>query len=177
MGRKAKPTALKELAGNPGKRALPKDEPRPDIGLPEKPKGLTKIASDEWDRLAPQLDKIGLLTKIDRTAFIAYCECLSDYYAAQEHIKKYGRVQKVNGLFKKNPSVQMKNDSLRLMRQYLIEFGLTPSARTRVASQMSSDPRQLVLPGTDKESVDPNKPKMPEGPFSDESYFDFAVRH
>jgi hypothetical protein len=36
-----KPTALKLIAGNPGKKALPKDEPKPKVELPSKPRHLT----------------------------------------------------------------------------------------------------------------------------------------
>lgn len=175
MGRRAKPTALKVLAGNPGKRALPKGEPKPTGGLPKKPK-MSKVAGAEWDRLAPMLDKIGLLTQIDLTAFVAYCECFADYRRAQKDIEKYGTVILMDGgLLKKNPAVQMRNDSLRLMRQFMVEFGITPSSRARVASQMTKDPKQMDLPGMPPPAEDPNK-KMPVGPelsdeLTDDNYF------
>ena len=39
-GRKLKPTAVKELEGNPGKRKLNKKEPKPDKGMPTCPEWL-----------------------------------------------------------------------------------------------------------------------------------------
>ena len=39
-GRKPKPTAMKELEGNPGKRKLNKKEPMPGKGMPDCPKWL-----------------------------------------------------------------------------------------------------------------------------------------
>jgi phage terminase small subunit len=36
------------------------------------------------------------------------------------------------GMVRKHPAVAIKNEALRLMRGYLGEFGLSPSARTRV---------------------------------------------
>ena len=39
-GRKPKPTALKKLEGNPGKRKLNTKEPVPDKGMPDCPKWL-----------------------------------------------------------------------------------------------------------------------------------------
>ncbi len=48
-GRPPKPTALKLLQGNPGKRPLPKGEPRPPVGC-EPPANLTKRARGVWDR-------------------------------------------------------------------------------------------------------------------------------
>ena len=39
-GRKPKPTALKKLEGNPGKRKLNTKEPVPEKGMPDCPKWL-----------------------------------------------------------------------------------------------------------------------------------------
>ena len=39
-GRKPKPTALKKLEGNPGKRKLNNKEPVPDKGMPDCPAWL-----------------------------------------------------------------------------------------------------------------------------------------
>ena len=39
-GRKPKPTAIKELEGNPGKRKLNKKEPKPEKGMPVCPEWL-----------------------------------------------------------------------------------------------------------------------------------------
>lgn len=50
-GRKPKPTALKELEGNPGKRKLNKKEPMPGKGMPDCPKWLLPDAQEEWKRL------------------------------------------------------------------------------------------------------------------------------
>jgi phage terminase small subunit len=55
-GRKPKPTARKIAAGNPGKRALNKDEP--DFGLVtniEPPEWIAGEARDMWERVVPLL--------------------------------------------------------------------------------------------------------------------------
>lgn len=44
-GRKPKPTAIKELEGNPGKRKLNKKEPKPDKGMPVCPEWLLPEAN------------------------------------------------------------------------------------------------------------------------------------
>jgi phage terminase small subunit len=59
-GRRPEPTALKELAGNPGKRALNTNEPQPG-GIPKCPPHLDKIAKAEWKRIAAELTTLGLL--------------------------------------------------------------------------------------------------------------------
>lgn len=55
-GRRPKSAALKLVTGNPGKRAVPDDEPVATPGWPDKPPGLGKDGSAEWDRLASLLD-------------------------------------------------------------------------------------------------------------------------
>ena len=61
-GRKPKPTAIKELEGNPGKRLLNADEPKPERKVPPCPKWLEPEAKKEWRRLSKQLEQIGVLT-------------------------------------------------------------------------------------------------------------------
>jgi hypothetical protein len=50
VGRLPKPTALKVLSGNPGKRALNKNEPKPG-GVPTCPSSLDATAKREWPSL------------------------------------------------------------------------------------------------------------------------------
>ncbi len=73
-GRKPKPTALKKLEGNPGKRKLNTKEPVPEKGMPDCPKWLLPEAREEWKRLCQKLSEMGVLTEIDMAAFAAYCQ-------------------------------------------------------------------------------------------------------
>ena len=73
-GRKPKPTALKKLEGNPGKRKMNTKEPVPDKGMPDCPKWLLPEAKEEWKRLCQKLSEMGVLTEIDMAAFAAYCQ-------------------------------------------------------------------------------------------------------
>ena len=54
-GRKPKPTAMKELEGNPGKHPLNTSEPKPNKKAPACPKWLEPEAKKEWRRLAKQM--------------------------------------------------------------------------------------------------------------------------
>ena len=62
-GRKPKPTALKLLEGNPGKRRINGSEPKPPASRPTCPAHLSPSAKAEWKRLAEALNRIGLLTQ------------------------------------------------------------------------------------------------------------------
>src|SRR6185437_9377257 len=63
-GRRPKPTNLKKLTGNPGKRRLREDEPVA-TGTAECPEHLDAIGRREWERVAPLLQEMGILASID----------------------------------------------------------------------------------------------------------------
>ena len=67
-GRKPKPTAIKKLEGNPGKRKLNTKEPIPAKGMPECPQWLLAEAKKEWERLADLMNQMGVLTEVDMAA-------------------------------------------------------------------------------------------------------------
>ena len=58
-GRKPKPTSLKIIQGNPGKRPIRGHEPQPPRSQPTCPAHLSPTAKAEWKRLAQSLNKIG----------------------------------------------------------------------------------------------------------------------
>ena len=68
-GRKPKPTALKKLEGNPGKRPLNELEPLPQVTMLRCPNWLEPEARTEWRRLAPVLIGAGILGVI-RNGFV-----------------------------------------------------------------------------------------------------------
>ena len=85
-GRKPKPTAVKKLEGNPGKRKLNKNEPVPAKGMPECPDWLLPEAKAEWERLCEKLSDMGVLTEIDMAAFAAYCQSFCCIFAADSQM-------------------------------------------------------------------------------------------
>jgi P27 family predicted phage terminase small subunit len=133
VGRKNKPTALKILQGNPGKRKLNKHEPQPS-GVATCPSHLDAGAKAEWKRVAKELKSIGLLTSVDRAAMGAYCCAYSRWAEAEKQIQKIGTVIRSpkSGFPIANPHVSISNTALDLMRKFCVEFGLTPASRTRL---------------------------------------------
>ena len=71
-GRKPKPTAVKVLEGNPGKRSLNTAEPKPEKKAPRCPSWLEDEAKKEWKRMSKQLEQLGILTEIDMAAFVRH---------------------------------------------------------------------------------------------------------
>lgn len=147
-GRKPKPTTLKLVSGNPGKRAVNRDEPRPDPGIPSCPDHVHGAARGEWDRITAELAKMGLLTQPDRAAVAAYCAAYGRWVEAERLVEKCLTYQH-GGLMKVNPAVRVAHDAMVLMHKYLSEFGLSPASRTRikVAEAMPRDPMEDYLRG------------------------------
>jgi P27 family predicted phage terminase small subunit len=139
-GRRPKPTALKILAGNPGRRPLNAGEPKPRAGIPECPAELSDSAKGEWKRISVELLALGLLTELDRAALAAYCQAWAHCLEATENIKKFGLIVRTppsekspDGYPIQNPYVAIMNQSMAQMRSFLIEFGMTPSSRSRIS--------------------------------------------
>ena len=89
-GRKPKPTALKRLEGNPGKRPLNELEPVPPTVALRCPNYLLPEARKEWKRLAPILMSMGLLTAADAVPFAGYCQAYARWREAQDEITRHG---------------------------------------------------------------------------------------
>lgn len=137
-GRKPKPTHLKVLEGNPGKRALPQGEPKPKVKRPPVPKHLNKVARREWNRIVKLLLAAKLVTELDRAALAAYCQAWANWVEASERVealKATGQLVTMteNGYPVASPWLGIQKRASDEMRQYLTEFGLTPSSRTKVS--------------------------------------------
>lgn len=134
-GRPPKPTHLKIIQGNPGKRALNKAEPKPKAKAPPCPKHLSKEARKEWRRISKELLTLGLLTTVDRAALAAYCQAWARWVEAEEKMQEVGfnMVEETDkGYAHVSPWFTVANNALKQMRAFLVEFGLTPASRSRV---------------------------------------------
>lgn len=127
------PTALKLIKGNPGQRALNDAEPVPPAIPVGKPDWLSPMASAEWDRVAPQLEKMRILSDVDVMPLAAYCEAVGRFIEASRILETQGAlVLGYRGSLVKNPAAQIVKDALADMKALAQEFGMTPSSRSRV---------------------------------------------
>ncbi|AML51729.1 phage terminase small subunit P27 family [Falsihalocynthiibacter arcticus] len=134
-GRKPKPTALKLIQGNPGKRSINKSEPKPPATMPTCPSHLSPTAKAEWKRLARVLNDIGLLTIADRTVFAAYCQSYGRWVEAERKLQDSPTLLKMpSGYIQTSPWLTISNKQSELMLKYMAELGLTPSSRTRLST-------------------------------------------
>ncbi len=136
-GRKPKPTALKVLEGNPGKRALNKNEPC-SANIPICPDWLEDEAKAEWDRMSGVLGNMGLLTDMDMIAFAGYCQAYARWREAEEFLSKYGpTVTTPSGYIQQVPQVSISQTNLKIVLKFCEQFGLTPSSRSRIVAGKS----------------------------------------
>lgn len=135
-----KPTALKLIAGNPGKRRLPTNEPKPPVAAPEPPAHLSDEAQEEWKRLMPLLIELKLMSPLDRAAFAAYCQAWGRHVEAERQIERDGAVAEAsNGCLMVHPWVTISKQAVDQMSRFMAEFGLTPSARGRMHIETPPD--------------------------------------
>ena len=142
-GRKPKPTNLKIIEGNPGRRPLNKNEPKPPPVAPECPEWLSDKAKEEWARAAPTLERLGLLTELDRVAFAGYCQNYAKWVEAEKFLKEKGntygyskkdeRGNTISVYIAQFPQVAIARQCMEQLIKLCAEFGLTPSSRGRMS--------------------------------------------
>lgn len=142
-GRKPIPTAIHVLRGLPSKRPISKTEPQPNalVGA-EPPDWLDDEAKTEWRRLAPILERLGVFTETDTTALTAYCEAWATWKGATQKIRQYGMVIKTkdSDLPVVSPYVKIAEKAFAQVKGMLVEFGMTPSSRSRVRAVQPEQP-------------------------------------
>jgi P27 family predicted phage terminase small subunit len=145
-GVRRRPSALEAALGNPGKRAI-SHEPVPPAGedLLTPPDFLDERAIQEWDRIAPLLAQMRVLSDVDVTALGAYCQTVSMYVQCQLAIREHGLVTPQG---KSRGEVVIAAKCLSEIRAFSAEYGLTPSSRSRM------DMKQLVPGGDEEEQLE-----------------------
>ena len=154
-GRPPKPTRLKILAGNPGKRQLNAREPQPRRGRPGCPSWLDAEAKAKWAAVVPELDRLGVLTIVDGDVLAAYCQAWAEFKLATETLRKEGRIISVGGTpveeekiegkktvkthrvvgaqLQPHPAVAQQRSAWQHMKAFSALLGLDPSSRSKLS--------------------------------------------
>jgi P27 family predicted phage terminase small subunit len=146
------PTAVKEQRGTIRPVRVNKDEPKP-TAVRTTPTAPPAIKADpkalkHWKKISRNLTSMKVLTVPDLEALALLCESLSQWETAVEAIQREGHVITTpNGFPAPSPWIGIRNQASDRAMKYLIQFGLTPSARTRVASvpEAAADPVKAIL--------------------------------
>lgn len=138
-GRKATPTALKLVRGNPGKRAMNKREAKLPPSRPAAPPFLCADGQAEWGRVLETLYAVGLVTALDAAALGAYCASYGRWAQAERALREAedsadgGLITRTaSGNVIQNTLIGTANKAAADMVRYAVEFGMTPSARSKV---------------------------------------------
>lgn len=135
MGRRGpapKPAKLRLIEGaRPDK--VNQNEPVARDALPEPPDELTPEAREIWDYTIRELDFMGIVAAVDRDSLVCYCEAVVNHRKATALVAKGDILIKgFSGQPVRNPALAVQRDSAQTIRAFAQEFGLTPSARTRI---------------------------------------------
>jgi P27 family predicted phage terminase small subunit len=162
-----KPTALKKLEGNPGKRALNKNEPN-FSGTPKCPASLTPAAKKEWKRVVAELESLDMLRSVDTSTLAVYCQSFARWLSAEAMIEKEGQVIKepilnknfevVGERVKKHPAVTVAKEAMASMMAASSRFGFDPSSRTRlsVGEGSKQDPFEAFMKSIEADETIPS---------------------
>ena len=132
-GPKGSSRELKLLKGEQHKDRLAKDKVKPSKQAFRMPSWLSSSAKSEWRRIAPEMERLGLLTSLDRAMFSVYCETYAIYVMLAKDVNKNGMVYKTQKDFNRaRPQLDMLFKAMRELLIFCKEFGMTPSARGRI---------------------------------------------
>lgn len=164
-GPKPLPANVHSLRGNASKKPIAQllDGVHPEVEIPTCPTYLAPDAKREWKRVAAELETLGLVCQIDRAALAAYCAAWAEVVTCERKIKELNAADDKGeaGLVSITPSgyqqmsvwVQIRNRAYDRMMKFAAEFGLSPSARSRVTASKNNS--QLGLSGIDAKPDEP----------------------
>lgn len=133
-GHNRKSKSLRILEGSHRSGRRNGDQPRPRPTAPKCPDWLAPEAKDEWARLAPELERLGFLTVLDRGALAAYCQSWAEFRQITEIIDREGMVIPGHrGIDRKHPLLPALHQAMEGVRGWSQEFGMTPLSRSRMS--------------------------------------------
>ena len=146
------PTHLRLVRGNPSKRPINNNEPKPPKGVPPVPKHFDKQGKYWFKRMAEELDAIGVISQLDARALELLVEAYTEYRHHCETLDREGYTYAVYSdddadegkkreirMIKPHPAAMMKADAWKRLRAMLAEFGMTPSSRSKVSKDKPDD--------------------------------------
>jgi P27 family predicted phage terminase small subunit len=151
MGRRGPvptPTAILKQRGSWRAKAREGKEVKGPVGTPICPSWLNQEAKNTWKRIVPKLRAMNVLTMIDGEALARYCQVSSRWKRAELFIQKHGDTYPLKDekgqirCLQQFPQVAIANKLAIQLARLEQEFGLTPSARSRI-TQVSGQPLRL----------------------------------
>lgn len=139
-----KPTKIKRLEGNPGQYPLNENEPEPTPGC-DPPSWLPAGAMAEWRRVYPELDALGLMTRVDQAALVCWCMAVDNLERATLALAPTDENPRPeiqcapSGYECVSGAELMRRQAMKDIRAFCQEFGFSPAARSRVSVPSKPD--------------------------------------
>lgn len=143
MAGKKLPTNVKKLKNTLRPCRENKSGPEYAVVRPEPPAFLCEVAQQEWSRMSEKLYVLGLITEVDVAALVGYCEAFAMVVEITNLLEKRAEEkgvafkylsQTTNGNIIQNQLIGTRNTAFKLMKDFMVEFGMTPSSRTKVTA-------------------------------------------
>lgn len=129
MPKRATPTALRKLHGNPHRRPMPVDEPEGVGTLWAPPPWFDDEQRAQW-HYAVDNAPLGLLTETDREVMIVWAVASVEHARAVVQVRALGQVVKnAEGTAITNPFMRIMNAQALLMLKAGGEMGFSPLSR------------------------------------------------
>ncbi len=108
--------------------------PSVEFGAPGCPVWLPKSAKRYWKKVAPELEKSGLIAKIDVAFFGAFCDSVGKFEDITRELQTLDDMmaKTPQGFMVQNVLMQIRNKLWDQIKSGSGEFGLTPVARNKV---------------------------------------------
>ncbi|MGG0914707.1 phage terminase small subunit P27 family [Bacillus velezensis] len=160
MPRPAKSATLQLIQGNPNKKNTDELAARAEHEKKIKmrsdnikaPPWLNKIAKKEFKRVAALLSEVEIITEADISMLAAYCNAYSQYISISEIIEKDGIMVHTEGhdedgnpiqlIGEEHPLLKRQKNYYDQMKSAANDFGLTPSARAKLAITRTQEERE-----------------------------------
>lgn len=149
-GRKRKPDHLKIVSGTDRPDRMNADAPKDMAGVLEAPAWLSKRAAELFDQLASIVGEMGVSSVSDvamlamvasRLEEVEICtamiEDMGRTFVSKSALDDQGRV--VEQQIKGHPVVAQRSEAMRHAQSLLVEFGLSPAARSKVSVSKSDE--------------------------------------
>ena len=134
-GRKPNPLSQKKREGS--KERKPKGSLSAPCERPPCPKNLSLEEKSVWSEITEELGQMKLLSRVDAHSLEMYSQNFSQMRRLQKFVRDKGETYEVETkaggiMYRARPEVSILQRCRQMHKSLLSEFGLSPSARTRL---------------------------------------------
>ena len=134
MANRKKPTYLRIINGNPGRRPLNQNEPQPQGNLHEPPAWLTDSQREGWV-YAITHSPPGLLKRLDRSVLTIWVIAEDCHRQAVQKVNEHGMLIKApnTGQPIQSPYMAIQNKQANIMLKAIGALGFSPVSRSSIS--------------------------------------------